>query len=516
MISQGVYVQTLEKALAKISGSYETLFQGNSLRKLIKMVLGVPIEKLMIDEKIRETIKNSFYRGFLIFFEGKDDNFRNEGFVLLDYQEYDGGGGLYRLKASNRTVTMKICEILGDLVINTDEKSAVISMDFYGLEKIAKRANICKFHENYFHNWIELKGFQSIFRIHSETSLHLYITISFTEKTSFRFFLVKTQENIQKFEFVQGDYVNQKNLLIEDFLESGEYYILIEFLTISNGVLSLYSGNPELLLQEKSSNPKDFSLVQEQVFKDLALFRNSSSKLIFPYQNQMKTRCFSDVICGYLYVYILNQSRKRLKDKINLNKDKSLILGTEKNISLEFIDLAPNEDLIILYKHQGDFNLNSIDKYELSHDFSFEDSTIPILEDGLVMGFNSVTHEFPKRYLEKQAEKIGGKPELLKLLKEHGHRSKRIWNKKEIEVFCYTLIHETGVAFLYTNYTYFPYEENVVFELENLELVNRNEENVVRFELEPYSEFFLFLNRKDQEKPFEYKTKNYYKYYPEK
>ena len=113
-------------------------------------------------------------------------------------------------------------------------------------------------------------------------------------------------------------------------------------------------------------------------------------------------------------------------------------------------------------------------------------------------------------------ENQGGKPEVIKILRAQGKKSRRTWQKTDIEVFCYTIIHETGVAFLYTNYTYFPYEENVVFELRNLGIVNNHEENVVRFQLEPYSEFLLFLERKDLDKEFAFKTRNYYKYYPEK
>ena len=93
---------------------------------------------------------------------------------------------------------------------------------------------------------------------------------------------------------------------------------------------------------------------------------------------------------------------------------------------------------------------------------------------------------------------------------------KRIWKNSEIEVCCYTYLHEEGVVLLYTNYTYFPYEENVVWELENLEIVNRNEEGVVRFQLEPYSEYLLFLKKVKEDESYSFRSKCYYKYYPEK
>lgn len=516
MVAQGIYVKVLEKALARVSGSYENLFLGVSLRKALKMILGVPMEKAQIDKNTEEIIKNGFYRGFLIFFEGRMETFKNDGFLLIDYQESEG---IFKLKAANKTIAAKICDNFSEYIKDSDEKTSVVSLNLEGVSKIAKRVNVCKFHENYFHTWAEIKVFQSFFRIFSESSLHLYISVSFTEKTNFRFLLVRSKENENgsKPEFIQAKFMNKKNYVTEEFLEGGDYTVIIEFSRVSNGVISLYSSNPALSLQEKSISPKDFLAYQELIFKDIAVFRAFPSKQIFNYPDQPKIRCFSDVICGCLYVYILNQSRKTLKERIIVEREQTLKL--QENISLDFIEVAPNADLLLIFKFDGTVkDSNSFEKYEISHDFSVENSKMPILEDNGVMGFNSVTHnaEIPKRNLIMPNEKQGGKPELIKILREQGKKSKRIWQKKEIEVFCYTIIHETGVAFLYTNYTYFPFEENVVFDLKNLEIVNNHEENVVRLQLEPYSEFLLFLERKDLDKEFSFKTRNYYKYYPEK
>ena len=516
MVKQGIYVHILEKALARVTGSYENLFLGVSLRKTLKMILGVPIEKVQLDKNTEETIKNGFYRGFLIFFEGSKETFKNDGFLMIDYQESEG---IFKLKAANKTIAAKICDNFPEYIKDSDEKTSTVSLDLEGISKIAKRVNICKIHENYFHTWAEIKVFQSFFRISSEISLHLYISVSFTEKTSFRFFLSRSKENENgsKPEIIHAKFMNKKNYIIEEFLEGGDYSILIEFSRVSNGVISLYSSNSALSLQEKSINPKDFLAYQELIFKDMAVFRASPSKQIFNYLNQPKIRCFSDVICGCLYVYILNQSRKTLKEKMMVDREKTLKL--QENISLDFIEIAPNADLLLIFKFDGTAkDSTSYEKYEISHDFSVENSKMPILEDNSVMGFNSVCHntEIPKKNLIMPNENQGGKPELIKILREQGKKSKRTWQKKDIEVFCYTIIHETGVAFLYTNYTYFPYEENVVFELRNLGIVNNHEENVVRFQLEPYSEFLLFLERKDLDKEFAFKTRNYYKYYPEK
>ena len=52
---------------------------------------------------------------------------------------------------------------------------------------------------------------------------------------------------------------------------------------------------------------------------------------------------------------------------------------------------------------------------------------------------------------------------------------------KDINVSVFTYPHENGVVILYLNYTDDVYEENVVFSLTNLFIVNKNEENTLRF-----------------------------------
>lgn len=54
-----------------------------------------------------------------------------------------------------------------------------------------------------------------------------------------------------------------------------------------------------------------------------------------------------------------------------------------------------------------------------------------------------------------------------------------------------------------------------MFELENLIIENPNENNVVRFQLEPFSDQFIFLKSIVSNKAYAYKVKCYYKFYPD-
>lgn len=529
IIGQGNYVMTLEKALASYFGSYEQLFK-NKINRILKIIIGTPLEKLIIKENSEEFISSCFYRGFIIYFQGnkKEEFFCYHAFALLEIIQNKDGQRFYKLKGSNQKIAMKLQEMSPDQQKQENqngqsgENLSSFLISFEKLANILPNVTIFKFHENYYHTWFELTNFQTVLSFSCQINQHLYISISFDQKIMKRCFLIKFLGDENNFEVLLAFYNNKKTNTFEEFLEPGEYRILVEFEIASKGIISIYSGNSSLTINNLKFTPQNFSLLEENIFKLIA--NNGINSTISPTQtifnygenyNEPRVNCFSDIIFGCLYIYYINQSKKKLIEKIEVKKPKNFMLSSK---TASNINLNPNADFLIIYKEDMKGLVESPHQYEIARETKFEDLELPFIDNNVILAFNSNVHNdnpFLLKEPEKESE-LNGKAKLIKVMKDIGRKSKRIYENKEIEVFCYTLLHDAGVVILYTNYTYFPYEENVIWELENLKLINQNEENVVRFQMEPYSEYFIFLDRIDINKPYSFKTKCYYKYYPEK
>ncbi len=64
------------------------------------------------------------------------------------------------------------------------------------------------------------------------------------------------------------------------------------------------------------------------------------------------------------------------------------------------------------------------------------------------------------------------------------------------------------------NKSYYPYEEILNFELKNLGLQNdAQQEGLLKIQLEPFSEYLVFLKRIEEDKNFSYKAFSNYKYF---
>ena len=527
------YIMLLEKALSQYMGSYERLYMENSLNKIVRTVIGVPIEKLYLGEKhniqvkennnkedIQEYIKTSFYRGFLLYYTCGNDMIRGKTFLLIDIKELKDDNNdiirFYRVKAQNTMILNKLKDLLG-LSNDGEFEDLSIWLNFTKISYIFYRVNICKFHENYIYQSYVLNKAQTIYKFYCQNNIHLYITFTMTPKAAIRFFLIKSVEKDIKIELIKGDYTYISNITYEEYLEAGEYSLYIECQGNTHGVFCMYSSTNEYAIEEITHKKEDFAI--EMIFKDIAInsiyTRNQQIYAYGDAYNEPRVRCISDVIYGVLYIYYVNQGKRRFHEKASLMKPKNFILFNGKN--LEDVVLQPNEDMIFLYKQEL-FEINLKVDYVIHREKTkFDNDILPFMEENAYLGFNSNVHN--DKILIKPIEKLKencGKPELVKIMKEHGNMSHRMWKEDKIEVYCYTLMHEEGVVLLYTNYTYFPYEENIFLEVENLEIMNINEENVVRFQLEPYTEYLVFLNRINENKPFSFKTKCYYKYYPEK
>lgn len=534
IISQGNYIMSLEKALASYFGSYEQLFK-TKINRILKMIIGTPLEKLFLKEDSEELISSYFYRGFLIYFQGnkKEEFYQFNAFTLVEITQNKDGRKFYRLKGPNQKIIMKLHEIMSENFQQkeenqngeTTESLSTFLIPFDKLVHFLPNTKIFKFHENYYHTWFELTNFQTVLSFSCQINQHLYISIFFEQKIMSRGFLIKSLGDENNFEVLMAYYNNKKVNTFEEFIEPGEYKILIEFEVVSKGVVNIYSGNSSLILNNLQFTPQNFSLLEENIFKLIA--NNGINSNISPTQkrfnygenyNEPRVSCFSDIVFGCLYIYYMNQSKKKLIEKIELKKPKKFILSS-KNASN--ICVSPNEDFLILYKEDMKGLAEDSPEYEITRETRFENLELPFIDNNVILAFNSNVHNDNPFLLKEPAKdseinELNGKAKLIKVIKDIGRKSKRVYQNKEIEVYCYAMLHEGGVVFLYTNYTYFPYEENVVWELENLKIVNQNEENVVRFQMEPYSEYFIFLDRIDRNKPYSFKTKCYYKYYPEK
>nr|QBH22547.1 calpain family cysteine protease [Philasterides dicentrarchi] len=392
-----LWVILLEKAYAKAYGSYEIIEGGNPAVAL-RDLTGAPYENLDRDSNLSNQEMAEQYWNYV----RKHDKDR---YIMTCYtdstdvveEENDLGllsGHAYSILDAqevqdNRGVKAKIFQIRnpwgrkewkGDWSDTSDkwtqywrEKLNVKDVDdgtfWISIQDFAKYylgVGICKVNDGYFYNSIRLdmsNSTQSLVKLTVTKESHLFVVLNqkddkfFANEKDFnysylRIMVGKIEQN--QFQFIGGNFVQNRECYIEDNFMPGEYVIYVEALWIGNFsrdlVVNTYSENHVTL---KYIQNQDCDLICAHMLKSYALSQHSDKNIKY-YQNNQQLSKRSHTAFQIMFLYYQNYTEDMLRiENIEMVKQEGFKICPpfkQSPNNIYEIQIPPGTEVVMYFK----------------------------------------------------------------------------------------------------------------------------------------------------------------------
>ncbi|CAG9328628.1 unnamed protein product [Blepharisma stoltei] len=471
-----LWVPLLEKAWAKVLGSYERVESGNSV-DAFRDLTGAPTQQYKLDETSWDKISEGTEKGFIMCAQAgstKASQRLLESMGLVGAHAYaiiqsaevetaDGKVKLVELRNPWSTLEWKgdwsdhsdkwTPELRSALHV-TDEDDGTFWMSYEDFMDYFSNLLVCRINDDYAYSSIKLKQHKNahnVVRIAVPQDGTYYLSANQKDKTSSSHAgyeysygrVIISRETDEGLQYVGGFAGADRNLWYEANLQAGNYQVHVEYNTTAEAkryVLSTYGTSATTF--EEIPETEGFL---EQVLKSRALLANKATS----YAEQGLPDCtkYHEILPeGYGYYFIKNLSTdgSALQETCYFKSFKNLELHPPYGDAKYQVIVGPGQEVIIVF-HQ----VNPEKKCSISTSVTSEKVT-------------------DKRTIHERAKSTGA------VVKRKDPNT-----NKDLDIFVYTLKHEEGVVYLYENKSNKMLNETVVLTYKGLQLIGHDSDRVV-------------------------------------
>lgn len=470
-----IWVPILEKAWAKVLGSYERVENGNSL-DAFRDLTGAPTEEVKATEQVWEKLVEGTIKGFIMCAHAgttKASQRLLESMGLVGAHAY---AVIQTAEVQTKTGKVKLVELrnpwsslewkgdwsdhsdkwtpeLKKKLNFTEEDDGTFWMSFEDFLDYFSNVLFCRINDDFKYiskKFKQQKGSKNLFRVSIPQNGYYNFSANQRSKTSSsqeNYEYVSTRLIIGKetdtgLEYIKGITGTEKNLWYGAELEAGDYQVFVEFnLTEESRFFTLSTyGTAETNIEILTEN--DYFLVH--VYKSRALIAGKGTS----YESYGLSDCikYNEMLPeGYGYYYIKNNSSESaLQETCYFKSFKNLALLPPFGDAKYVVTVSPGQDQIIIFKQVD-----------------------PLKKTNLSTSINSVV-TVDSRTLQDRVKTTGS-----------ATKRRDPQTNKELNINVYTLRHDQGVSYFYENLSSKILNETVTFTTKGLEILGYEDNRVV-------------------------------------
>jgi calpain-15 len=515
-----IWVNLIEKAYAKIFGSYEAIEFGYSAHAL-RDLTGAPYDYYTFDEAMKcwEYFHSLDFNQALVTANSRDTVQGDQGLVskhcyaVLSVKEANTVNGKVRLiKLRNpwgknlwtgnwsADSPLWTPELKADMSV-TDGKDGTFWISVEDFVRNFGSGALCRLSDNYEYSSLRLtqtnKNFSLVSLTVKKTSV-VFVSVSQRDQrhfdpnqyhySLFKIMIVKVNENFEFERFIAGDFNKDRDCELETRLEPGEYLVYVEFDWIqrvhNQFVVSTY-GEGKCNLTEVLYDGDRKSLVEDIIRAYFRTFEDPSSQINYQQYNEpMITRAMKFVF-GYLGILYRNNSQaSTLEEKVQMYDMQYLRIWDDTFPSEQFsVKIPPKSEQLLLYctdpAGHGSY------KYKCRY-------------------WSLITPEYDEKTLKQiiveKSQKI----------------QQRSLNGKMFDIFVYNYPFEGGFNLLYVNKSTFKYVETLTMKYENVGPADGSDQDVFYITLKPAEDMLLSFKVRDITAHYSFETKVNFKLFNSK
>ncbi|EGR32971.1 hypothetical protein IMG5_065390 [Ichthyophthirius multifiliis] len=308
---------------------------------------------------------------------------------------------------------------------------------------------------------------------------------NFSENKNYQYSMVRLMvfriENNQIKQYIGGEFDCERDISFEALFQEGIYLVYVEFDWIQNDVREFVLWNyGEQLVEfiEINNNISQESLI-EDIFQVHAL--SEDVKRVHKYNQQIKR--ITGQVCGYVYfIYQNNSYDIYLKEQLQMKNITFLNICPPHTYQDQIkINIKPGDQQIVKFK--VDAKGRGVYKYQSSLSYILLQDLRDVTEQKLIQ----MSHFQPSKVKQREM---------------HG---------KFMKVFVHTFVYYGGMCFLYINKTSSKvYVEDLQIGLVNLRCEKYDIDDIIHIEVQPQQQFLINFKTIDIDKDIAYKPKMTY------